>query len=281
MGDSLGSVTNDVLVLDTCTLTWNKQYINGHSNGRATHQAYMHGKYMITTMGIKGHNGKNPISSDDVAILDTESWTWVTSIPSGYSPSGVSTSPSCSFDFPTLPTEARVAGNAPKSYDISVITNPNAHHEALTTPEKGGIGVAVPLFVIACLVGAFFWYRRRQRNKSRQLNPRWMPGALSSNSMTAGSSQPGAGTSPKNDYPLFTYNNNTDGNNGQNPGSGTTANQGGLRTYTATDHDQWERQLIQDNERSIANDDKPMARHEDVWSRMRGLHAPGDEEQRH
>ncbi|KAI8339691.1 hypothetical protein BC941DRAFT_421186 [Chlamydoabsidia padenii] len=268
IADALASVTNEVAVLDTCTLTWSKQYINGHSNGRAAHQAYMYGKYMVTMLGVNGHDGQTPLPSSDVAILDTDTWTWVTSIPGDYSPSSVSTSPSCTYSFPPLPATHQLSGDAPKLYDTSVISNPNAHHDALTTPEKGGIGVAVPLFVIACLVGGFFFYRRR--NKARQLNPRWMPGALSSNTMTT---SPGA-PPPRNDYPLFTYNNNT-------TQEGSAGNQGGLKTYTATDHDQWERQLIQDNERSLASDDKPMARHEDIWSRMRGLHAPGDEEQRH
>ncbi|CAO3595560.1 unnamed protein product [Absidia cylindrospora] len=269
MLDTLQTVTNDVYILDTCTLTWKKQFINEHSQGRAAHQSYMHGKYMITMNGISGHNGNATTPNDSMGILDTDTWTWVTTTEAGYSPSS-SDSPQCSYAFPSPPTENSVIGTSPKTYDNTVISNPWASHDALTTPEKGGIGVGVPLFVIACLGAAFFFYRRRQRNKSRQLNPRWMPGALSSSSNAmSGSTGATDGHQQRNDYPLFTYNNNTDT---------TTNQQGGLRTYTATDHDQWERQLIQDNERPQSDDDKAMARHEDVWTRMRGLHAPGDEE---
>ncbi|KAI8081554.1 uncharacterized protein BX664DRAFT_285653 [Halteromyces radiatus] len=250
--DDLQNVTNDVYILDTCTLTWRKQEISGHADGRALHQAYMHGQFMITMLGISGHNQGEPIPNNNLSILDTNLWSWTSSIPSGYSPAGINSSPSCSFTFPAPPAQPQTHGNAPKIYDTTVISNPNAPSTQLTSSEKGGIGVGVPLFIILCLGAAFFFYRRHQRNKTRQLNPRWMPGALSTKSEQEG-----------NNYPMFNYN--------DQPSTG-------LRTYTASDHDQWERQLIQDEQRP--QDDTPMARHEEIWSRMRGLHAPADEERR-
>lgn len=67
-----------------------------------------------------------------------------------------------------------------------------------------------------------------------------------------------------NDYPLFVY-----GNEDSKEEKFAETRDAGMRTYTATDHDAWERALNQDQERP--EDGRPMSRHMDVWERMRGL----------
>ncbi|KAI8644178.1 hypothetical protein BD408DRAFT_401341 [Parasitella parasitica] len=73
--------TNDVYVLDTCTLKWSRPVISGEPPvARAGHEAIVYGdQYMIVVMGIQNYDSlAGPIYTDETAILDMKSWTWIT-----------------------------------------------------------------------------------------------------------------------------------------------------------------------------------------------------------
>ncbi|ORX52703.1 hypothetical protein DM01DRAFT_1336486 [Hesseltinella vesiculosa] len=268
--DTSNAVHSNVYILDTCTLTWHAQPTSGQTSNRVAHSAYMFGKYMITMLGVQSvasNDNDEPTGAtviDNVAILDTSTFTWVSNFPAGYTPETVKTSPTCTFAWPSLPTVWQAQGTDPMPYDNSVISNPYTASFSvpppLTDAQKGGVGIGVPLFVIACAAAAFYVYRRRQKQKARPTNPRWT-GIISHSSASLASRQPAAGVPA--DYPLSTYS--------------PSANKD-LRTYTAADHDIWEQQLMQDSQHSSKNE--TLSRHEDIWAQMRGLHAPGDQERR-
>lgn len=279
--DDQRTVSNDVYILDTCTLTWRKQSTNEATKPRAGHQAYMYGKYMITMLGLSSFT--TSVFENTISILDTDSWTWVSSIESGYTPSSPNTNPSCQFNLPAMPSADQPKGDAPKSYDLTVISNPN-QPKGLSTEQKQGIGIGIPLLFLIGIGLAIFFYIRRNRRKNRQLNPRWMPGALSNNgnndNTTATTYPPshlrGTSNTPSSEYPLSTYNNSNNNNSNISP----LGNQpSGLKTYTASDLDQWERQLIQDKDHPQSND-RAQARHEDIWNKLRGDLGTPDVERR-
>ncbi|KAI9301193.1 hypothetical protein BJ944DRAFT_243494 [Cunninghamella echinulata] len=279
--DEQRTVSNDVYILDTCTLTWRKQSTNEATKPRAGHQAYMYGKYMITMLGLSSFT--TSVFENTIAILDTDSWTWVSSIEPGYTPSDPNTNPSCQFNLPEMPSADQPKGDAPKSYDLTVISNPN-QPKGLSTEQKQGIGIGIPLLFLVGIGLAIFFYIRRNRRKNRQLNPRWMPGALSNNgnsdNTTATTYPPshlrGTSNTPSSEYPLSTYNNNNNNNSNISPMGNQPS---GLKTYTASDLDQWERQLIQDKDHPQSND-RVQARHEDIWNKLRGDLGTPDVERR-
>ncbi|KAG1222540.1 hypothetical protein G6F68_020613 [Rhizopus microsporus] len=70
------------------------------------------------------------------------------------------------------------------------------------------------------------------------------------------------------DYPLFVYNKELDSNNPNNPYRPTPAAafaSHNVKTYTASDHEQWEQQINSD----IHNDKNSIS--QDIWKRMRSL----------
>jgi hypothetical protein len=76
---------------------------------------------------------------------------------------------------------------------------------------------------------------------------------------------------------LFVYNKELDNDNANNPNRTSNAfAPNGVRTYTASDHEQWESQL---------NKEPSSDRHSDIWQRMRGLNdtptTNTNEEQQH
>ncbi|CAO3626749.1 unnamed protein product [Cunninghamella blakesleeana] len=269
--DGQNTASSEVYVLNTCTLTWKKQPTFEAAKPRAGHQAFMYGQYMVTLLG-SSNIGKG-IPEDNFAILDTNTWTWVSSIPSNYQPNSIPiTQPDCSFPFPALPATDQNQGDAAKIYDQTVISNPNSPivwEEALTTPEKAGIGVGVPLFVLLILgIGIFFFIRRRNLRKNRQLNPRWMPSVFGNQYPT---------NNNNSHYPPPHLNGTSSIPLSSNPSPSpptTTGNQPtGLKTYTATDLDHWERQLIQDKDHPQSGE-RAEARHADLWNKFRGDLAP-------
>lgn len=176
------------------------------------------------------------------------SWKWISSISHQDNPTAKA-DPGCSFSFPSFPETQADGGDDPMPYDPTVISNPN---KKSNKSRNTGLAVGFALFALIILVGGVYWWRRRQKQKARATNPRWLPGAVTM--QRRGS----------NDYPLFVY-----GNEDSKEEKFAETRDAGMRTYTATDHDAWERALNQDQERP--EDGRPMSRHMDVWERMRGL----------
>ncbi|KAI8388468.1 uncharacterized protein BYT42DRAFT_543763 [Radiomyces spectabilis] len=237
---------NDVYVLDTCKLRWSKPSVKGTPpTARAGHRAVTHGNYMLVMLGYSDVVDKAPVFVNDVAILDMKSWEWVDSM-SGQNQ--VQAKPECRYEFPPLPSTNQGAGTKPMIYDTTVIENPWANDPA-DDKKKKGFSISFSLFGFFLILGAaFFFYRRRQRRKARTANPRWLPGALSSD-------QPYV--KPDDDYPLFVYN----ANEKRDEETATAVPLPDItRTYTATDH----AQSRQDEPSSVKHP-------ADIWDRMRDL----------
>lgn len=200
-----------------------------------------------------------PIYVNDVGILDMQAWKWVGSISHQDNPTAYqSANPGCQFTFPDFPDPAANEGDDPMPYDPTVISNPNAGKIGTSSKTKG-LAIGFSIFALLLIAGgAFYLYRRRQRQKNRVLNPRWLPGAL------------GANHTNNNDYPLFVY---QPPNPSEKVATTATTNNNepsvGMRSYTASDHEAWERALGQDSERP--EDGRAMSRHMDIWERMRDL----------
>ncbi|ORZ02348.1 hypothetical protein BCR43DRAFT_6742 [Syncephalastrum racemosum] len=252
--------STDVYSLDTCTLEWTKKDVSGNGPaGRVGARAVTYGDYMVIMFGLS--NGTvddqgtfNPMYTNEVAILDTKKWEWVKSAPAGQSTAPGT--PSCSLDFPNFPEAGTYGGDAAKPYDPTVIKNPRAP-KGLSTQNKA-ITVVFALLGAALIGGLIWWCLRRQRRQARATNPRWLPGAIANNKSSSNNS-----SASNNDYPLFVYNNLDDNEKAIGGDKDTT------KTYTATDHAQWERALDQDAERP--EDGRPMTRHSELWERMRNL----------
>lgn len=253
--------STDVYTLDTCTLEWTKKDVKGNAPvARVGARAVTYGDYMLIMFGLS--NGTvdaqgtfNPTYVNEVTILDTNKWEWVTSAPAGQSTT--LGTPSCSLDFPDFPEDKDTfGGDAAKPYDPTVIKNPRSP-KGLSTQNKA-ITIVFCLLGAALIGGLIWWFLRRQRRQARATNPRWLPGALANNKSSSNNS-----SASNNDYPLFVYNNHDDNEKAIGRDKETT------KTYTATDHAQWERALDQDAERP--EDGRPMTRHSELWERMRNL----------
>ncbi|KAG2204709.1 hypothetical protein INT47_012005, partial [Mucor saturninus] len=257
--------SNEVYVLDTCTLTWRKQEVSGTSPGTLyAHSAINVNDYMILLMGKVSDAEFN----DHIYILDMKQWKWVTSFTAT-----ADTIPGseCRFELPNVNSTNFV----PYSYDFGVIANPLTPSGKKKVNGKG-FGIGFGIVGVLLVAGGVYYYMRRVRNKkSRALNPRWMRTIPT---------QKDSSYSNDRDYPLFVYNKELDNDNNNNPNaprknSGAFA-PNGVRTYTASDHEQWEQQLNQEAE----NPDNTARRHSDIWSRMRGLNDASvisDEEVQH
>ncbi|KAG0187230.1 hypothetical protein DFQ28_006695 [Apophysomyces sp. BC1034] len=257
--------TQNVYVLDTCKLSWSKPSVSDTPPAaRAGHQAATYGKYMLVMLGITNvdeSTGKPTAYANDMGILDMDEWKWVTSM-SHQDPVYPTYQPSCRFEFPDPPSVPQSAGNHPLPYDPTVISNPNQGSDDDDDKKKKGFGISFGLLAFLLALGAAVYYFLRVRKNARTLNPRWMPGALSPENSAY------RDINNRNDYPLFVYNNEK---KDEENAAATTTGAAGIRTYTASDHDQWERELGQDCERPV--DGRPLSRHTDIWNRMRDLNA--------
>ncbi|KAL7310322.1 hypothetical protein PS15m_009838 [Mucor circinelloides] len=252
------AANNDVYILDTCTLTWRKQSVGGTSPGPIyAHNAININNYMVVMMGKVDETNYN----QKVYILDMKNWKWVNSFD-GSSLSDTITAGSCTFDLPSTDSTNFYQFN----YDYSVIDNPLRPKKSSSKAKGFGIGFGI-LALILVAVGAFFFMKRRRNNKSRRtLNPRWMRNVPSQ------TSNGGGAYGDDRDYPLFVYNKELDNDNINNPNvrKQNAFAPNGVRTYTASDHEQWEQQLNRDAE-NPRNDQTSLNRHSDIWKRMRGL----------
>ncbi|KAG1144925.1 hypothetical protein G6F37_007482 [Rhizopus arrhizus] len=245
------AVDADIYVLDTCTLAWSKKSIKGNAPpGMFGHGAVNINNYMVVIMGKKDDNNYNRL----VYILDMNNWKWVTSVDAKSLMDTKTTSISeCKFNLPNVTDTTFVQFN----YDLSVLQNPLAPTKDDDKSKKEGFGIGFGLFALILIgLGLYYYYRRISRRKASFLNPRWM--------RTMSSSRKGDGR----DYPLFVYNKELDSNNPNNPYRPTPAAafaSHNVKTYTASDHEQWEQQINSD----IHNDKNRIS--QDIWKRMRSL----------
>ncbi|KAL0076024.1 hypothetical protein J3Q64DRAFT_1753755 [Phycomyces blakesleeanus] len=281
------SHSQDVYVLDTCKLVWSKPTVSGTPPiARAGHEAVVYNQYMIVMLGYTSEEttAEAATYTDDVGILDMTSWKWVNKISKQVVTSDTNNggssaaNPTCWFNFPSFPLANQANGTAPVPYDSSVILNPflaqenTSHEEKVEETKKKGFGISFGLFGFLLILGAGIFYLRRQRRKARTLNPRWLPGGVSN-------SRPSGFEERRNDYPLFVYGNRVEKNGNEDntvPATGATATTTatpppttGVRTYTASDNDEWERSL--GNQHANPVDNQPLPRHVDVWDRMHSL----------
>lgn len=237
--------SNDIYVLDTCTLTWTKKSVGGNAPGSLYgHGAITINNYMVLMMGMTSQTNYN----EKIYILDLANWKWVTSFTST---SNTINTGVCQFPLPSVDA----TNFYPFNYDFSVLDNP-LRPKSSSSGQSKGLGIGFGLLAILLIVAGFYLYRRRMRNKhtKRTLNPRWMRNVPTHNSKTTGA------FGDDRDYPLFVYNKELDADNPNNPNIMTK--QHDVRTYTASDHEQWEQQLMEEG---------TQGRHNDIWNRMRGL----------
>ncbi|KAI9257123.1 hypothetical protein EDC94DRAFT_615525 [Helicostylum pulchrum] len=246
----------DVYVLDTCSLTWSKQSTKGSAPGSLnSHNAININNYMVLALGKTNDKDYN----FNIAILDMAQWKWV----STFTETKNTIQPgSCKFELPSIDgTITSSTDYSPMNYDDSVMTNPLTPVEKKVDSKGFGIGFGI-LAVVLIAVGAYFYVKRVRNKKSRTLNPRWMRSAPANTN---------SGYSNDRDYPLFVYNKELDTDNINNPNvprSQTAFATNGVRTYTASDHEQWEQELNGDaaNSNGVTS-----SRNSDIWNRMRGL----------
>jgi hypothetical protein len=247
------AASDDVYVLDTCKLTWRRQSVGGTSPGALYgHNTVNINNYMVLMMGKTDEVNYN----QRVYILDMSAWKWVSSFDVQSTDDSIAPS-TCQFELP--PTNSTTF--YPFNYDFSVLDNP-----LRPAPKKAngtGFGVGFGLLALVLIAGGAWFYMRRRRNKSRTLNPRWMRNVPSHNN--------GSAYGDDRDYPLFVYNKELDKENTNNPSYNkqNAFAPHGVRTYTASDHEQWEQQLNEEAENPLNG--QSLNRHSDIWKRMRGL----------
>ncbi|ORY99871.1 hypothetical protein BCR43DRAFT_484428 [Syncephalastrum racemosum] len=170
--------SQDVFLLDTCTLKWSKPSVGGNiPAARAGHQAVTYGNYMLVMLGYTDFNANDGHTyTNDISILDMSTWQWVDSINT-QTTAPPSAQPSCRFTMPHMPDDGSDGGGDDGNelpYDPTVISNPNSSN---VTAKAVGASLGVAGFL--CIVGGFAFFLYRQRKDSRTPSPRWLPGALS------------------------------------------------------------------------------------------------------
>ena len=175
--ESTFDATNDVYILDTCTLNWTQPVIHGiPPTARAGHEAVTYlNQYMIITMGIQNFSSTaGTIYIDDTAILDMNTWTWIQSIPPSTHAAHLP-QPNCRFTFPVVIPDSdsgsgNVTGDTP-----SIISN--SASGPTTTQLALGITFGVLGFLLLATGFVIFIFRIRRDVDAKQ-NPRWIPSLL-------------------------------------------------------------------------------------------------------
>ncbi|KAI8379271.1 uncharacterized protein BYT42DRAFT_321055 [Radiomyces spectabilis] len=192
--------SQDVYIMDTCTLTWSKAQTTGVAPaGRSHHAAVVYGDYMIILLGNTLPTAE---PNDSIGILDLRNWTWVDHLPpiNPYESVGsAARGPECMFEFPNMPHHDIDNGGdgTSGSTNPTVISNPNGG--SLSTKAAFGIGFGVAGFLIVSAALGYFLYR--QRKNAHVNNPRWLPAKLK-RSTAANKQNPISPSSANNDYPL-------------------------------------------------------------------------------
>ncbi|KAI8993644.1 hypothetical protein BDB01DRAFT_777012 [Pilobolus umbonatus] len=171
--DEIFDASNDVYVLDTCTLNWTMPVIQGTPpTPRAGHESVVYkNDYMIVLMGIQGYDiNHGPIYSDQMYILHMPTWTWIDSIPAGTVESNP-ISPNCTFIFPVVPEGNGDSGNMP--FDSSILEN-----KSLKTKQMAfGITFGIMGFILLVAISILL-LRRWRSDVDASRNPRWIPALL-------------------------------------------------------------------------------------------------------
>ncbi|KAI7908016.1 uncharacterized protein BX663DRAFT_492727 [Cokeromyces recurvatus] len=243
------AASNDVYILDTCTLTWRKQPVTGTSSPGSLygHNAVNINNYMVLLMGMTNEVNYN----ENIYILDMNQWKWVDKIDTQNRVVGdsdtIALSSTCQFPLPSVNS----TDFYPLDYDFSVLDNPL---RSMTSNSKNHKGLIIGLCVTAILllsIGGAYMYVRRIRKNARRLNPRWMRPIPPSGHHHDSHDVFG----DERDYPLFVYNKELD-NNRAGESYKNQVHEEEVKIYTAADHEQWEQQS--------QNKD-------DIWKRMKGL----------
>ncbi|CAO0799971.1 unnamed protein product [Mucor circinelloides] len=166
--------TNDIYVLDTCTLNWSQPVISGRPPiARAGHEAIVYGnQYMIVMMGIQNYDSNTgPIYTDETAILDMKSWTWVSNIPATNT-MATTTTPTCRFTFPVVIPDTDGDDGNYNNNNATVVSNTNK--SPTTTQLAVGITFGILGFLLLT-TGAVIFIMRIRRDVDAKQNPRWVP----------------------------------------------------------------------------------------------------------
>lgn len=181
--ESTFDASNDIYVLDTCTLNWSQPIISGAPPiARAGHEAFTYlNQYMIVMMGIQNFSSSNngPVFIDDSAILDMTTWTWIDHIPPlQYNHHLATPSPAdCRFVFPVvLPDNDGGNGNN-NDPGLNSTTISNTSNSATTKQLAFGITFGILGLLIFGTAFVIFILRIRRDVDAKQ-NPRWIPAVL-------------------------------------------------------------------------------------------------------
>ncbi|CAO3644013.1 unnamed protein product [Cunninghamella echinulata] len=196
--------TNDIHVLDTCTLSWSTPTIHGSPPAaRAGHEAVTYGNYMIIIGGITNVSSTTHelTYANDIAILDLTTWTWIQQLPDNIHATSNPVYPGCRFDMPNIPNDNDGNGFNGNGlpYDPTVVSNPYINDN---TALKEGLGIGLGLFgLIICGLGIFYILRLRKNAKT--FSPRWLPTLFSkrksTNNSINSSSTVSSSSPPSND----------------------------------------------------------------------------------
>ncbi|KAI8083964.1 uncharacterized protein B0P05DRAFT_535629 [Gilbertella persicaria] len=169
--------SNDVYVLDTCTLTWTKKSVGGNAPGSLyAHGAININNYMVLLMGKTDTDNYN----ERLYILDLNQWKWVNQFEAT---DDTVAAGSCQFNLPNF----NKTSFSSFQYDMSVLDNP--YRPQNDSKKSTGLGVGFGLLGGLLIVSGVWWYRRRIRKKTRTANPRWT-----------------SNRDHERGYPLFEYN---------------------------------------------------------------------------
>ncbi|KAG2176871.1 hypothetical protein INT43_007525, partial [Umbelopsis isabellina] len=280
-------IFDDVWVLDSCYLRWEKKTIAGVAPaGRAGHSAVRVGNYMIivggtyvfcldcsySTLRIDISLGsaligftqinadyKFDLYANDLAILDMSQWQWVNSFTTSTAQNTQPT-PLCTFPF-TLPDGQ--TGDSPITPQAPVIVGGSNSDEA----KKLGFGISFSTVAFLAILGgaAYFVFKRRRRSKTT--TPYWLPGMGNDPSNTGHDLgiYPPADHSRTTDYPMFVY--DPEGDKKKNGKIALPAEDSNTRTYSASDVEDWRAK----EEERRPSDGKALPQHSSLWNKVRGL----------
>ncbi|KAI7855230.1 hypothetical protein BDC45DRAFT_506906 [Circinella umbellata] len=207
-----GQSSQDVYLLDTCTLRWSNPGIQGTPpSARSGHQAVTYDQYMLIIMGYKDESAGD--FAQDIGILDMTQWQWMDSLPAIQNPVEAAHQQSeCKFTMPHMPGNNGNNGdeNSGLPYDPTVISNPNQFSDNTT---KVALGVSFGVTGFLLLLGALGFYIRKLRKDAHTPNPRWLPSALKKETPTISSSQsPSSKNNNTSSNTITTKNPNSDNN---------------------------------------------------------------------
>ncbi|KAI7897962.1 uncharacterized protein BX663DRAFT_583041 [Cokeromyces recurvatus] len=173
--------SNDVYILNTCTLNWSQPIIKGNPPiARAGHEAIVYkNRYMIVMMGIQNFvSGIGPVYIDDIAILDMKTWTWISSISEDKDFVSV---PNCRFTFPIVLSDNNTTSiNNDGSSNNNMTTVSNPHLNSSTKQLALGITFGILGFLLLTTAFVIFIMKVRKDIDPKQ-NPRWIPSVLKKN----------------------------------------------------------------------------------------------------